>query len=507
MKKLPLGISTLKEILEKDMLYIDKTKMALDLMEGKYYFLSRPRRFGKSLFLDTLHEIFKGNKELFKGLYIYDKYDFTPYPVIKISFGGDLRSVEGIKMNILSTLKSNQRELNIVCEEVHSFAVCFKELIESAYKKYNQKVVILIDEYDKAILDNVDQMSVAIEAKEILKSFYTVMKESDKYLRFVFLTGVTKFAKVSIFSGLNNLKDITLYKKYATICGYTQDDLDSEFKEHLEGTDREKVKEWYNGYNFNGESVYNPFDILLFIDNEFTYKDYWFSTGTPSFLIKLMQQKNYFLPQLENLKSDAKLIDSFNLENMALEPILFQAGYLTIDKVVENEFETLDYYLRVPNKEVAVSLNTTIITFLTDNTNPLELRTRLFRALNSANFELLEETLVSLFASIPYNNYVKNTIGNFEGYYASVIYAYLSSFGLKIVAEDVTNLGRIDLTVTVHNRIYILEFKVGKENALKQIKAKKYHQKYLNESKEIYLLGINFDDKIKNISVFEWEKV
>ncbi|NEW61649.1 ATP-binding protein [Sulfurovum sp. bin170] len=507
MKKLPIGISTLKEILEKDMLYIDKTKMALDLIDGKYFFLSRPRRFGKSLFLNTLHEIFKGNKELFKGLYIYDKYNFTSYPVIKISFGGDLRSADAIKTHLLATLEYNQQQLQIECKRDENFAIFFQELIQETSKKYNQKVVVLIDEYDKAILDNVDQMSVAIEAKEILKSFYSVMKENDRYLRFVFLTGVTKFAKVSIFSGLNNLEDITLYKRYATICGYTQDDLDTSFKKHLEGSDREKVKTWYNGYNFNGEHVYNPFDILLFIRNEFTYRDYWFATGTPSFLIKLMQQKNYFLPQLENLKSDAKLIDSFSLENMALEPILFQAGYLTIDKIVENEFETLDYYLRVPNKEVAVSLNTTIITFLTDNTNPLELRTKLFRALNSANFELLEETLISLFASIPYNNYVKNTIGDYEGYYASVIYAYLSSFGLKIVAEDVTNLGRIDLTITVHDRIYILEFKVGKEDALAQIKAKKYHQKYLSEEKEIYLLGINFDDKVRNISVLAWERV
>jgi hypothetical protein len=448
-----------------------------------------------------------GNRELFQDLYIYDKWNFNKYPVIKISFGGDLRSEEAIKNTILSILDDNQQRLEIESKNIDNFAIYFKDMIKNSYQKHKQKVVVLIDEYDKPILDNLDQIEVGLKAKEILKSFYTILKESDEYLKFVFLTGVTKFSKVSIFSGLNNLEDITLYKKYSTICGYTQNDLDTSFSSYLDGADMQKVREWYNGYNFNGESVYNPFDILLFIKNEFTLKNYWLSTGTPSFLIKLLQQNSYFIPRLENLKTDERLIDSFDIENIALETILFQSGYLTIDKIKVNDFEALDYYLKIPNKEVAISFNDMIIRFLTNNNNPLLIKTDIFRSLRDANLKKFKKTLVSLFASIPYNNYVKNRIANYEGYYASVIYAYIASSGIEIIPEDITNIGRIDLTIKLAQNIFILEFKVGNDDAIKQIKEKNYHQKYLNEDKDIYLIGINFDEEERNIKYFQWEKV
>ncbi len=292
-KKLPIGISTFEEIREDNFIYIDKTKHLLNLVEnGKYYFLSRPRRFGKSLLIDTIKELFEGNRTLFEGLYIYDKWDWSQkYPVIKISMGG-VRSVDELLNTIFRNLETNRDRLSVEIKS-KDYALAFMDLIEETYKKYNQKVVILIDEYDKPILDNIDQFNVAYENREILKRFYTVIKESDRFIKFAMLTGVSKFSKVSIFSGLNNLEDITLHKRFATICGYTQKDIEEDFKELLEGVDLEKLKEWYNGYNFLGDRVYNPFDILLFISNEFAYKNYWFGTGTPTFLIKLLKQKNY----------------------------------------------------------------------------------------------------------------------------------------------------------------------------------------------------------------------
>jgi hypothetical protein len=506
LQKLPIGIQTFSKIREDNYIYIDKTKEAFELIENySYVFLSRPRRFGKSLFLDTLYNIFEGKKEYFKDLYIYDKWDWnTTYPVIKISFAGDLRSSSGLKKVILNILKTSQRRLNVECEEIDELGICFKELIENTYQKYNQRVVVLIDEYDKAILDNLDQMEVAIENREIIKGFYTILKESDEYIKFVFLTGVSKFSKASIFSGLNMLEDISLVPKFGNICGYTQTNIENEFKEYLENIDLEKVKEWYNGYNFLKDPLYNPFDLLKFIKYDFKFSNYWFATGTPTFLIKLIERNNYFLPKLSNLVVGESILDSFDIENINLEVILYQSGYLTIDKMQLTPFETIEYKLKLPNKEVKQSLNDVIINYITNNQLPNS-KTDIYLSLLNQDLELFKNSFISIFASIPYNNFTNNNIQNYEGFYASVIYVYLQSLGLDIIGEDVTNIGRIDLTVKINNLIYIIEFKVGDEDALNQIKSKKYHEKYFSEKKDIYLVGINFDKEIKNISNFQWE--
>ena len=501
LKKLPIGIQTFNELRTKDYLYIDKTKEAYELIESgtKFYFLSRPRRFGKSLFLDTLQDIFEAKKELFEDLYIYDKYNWEEkYPVIKIDFFGDLRSPQSLKKVILSTLRSNQKRLNVQCDDINDFGVCFKELIENIYFTYNQQVVVLIDEYDKAILDNLDQMEVAQENREIIKSFYTVLKGCERYIKFCFLTGVSKFSRASIFSGLNMLKDISLDKRYGNICGYTQDDIETTILPYLNGVDLSKLKNWYNGYNFLKDDMYNPFDILLFIDNDFLYSNYWFSSGTPTFLIKLIKNNNYFLPKLANLTIGEELLDGFDIDNIELEVILYQAGYLTIDKVFIDEDEDIQYSLKLPNREVKSSLNKFIITNLYKDTSLN--KKGLSRALREENLELFKSTLVSIFSSIPYNNYIKNNIANYEGFYASVIYVYLQSLGINIIGEDITNKGRIDLTIIMEEAIYILEFKVGNKDALAQIKEKNYVQKYLDRNKDIYLIGINFDEKEHNLT-------
>jgi len=511
MKKLPIGIQTFSKIREDNYLYVDKTAIALNLIEnGTYYFLSRPRRFGKSLFISTLQALFEGRQELFTGLAAQDRWDWSKkYPVIKISFSGVARTVADMKQDVENILKSNQRRLGITCEKTEDIGGCFHELIEKSFEKYQQKVVILVDEYDKLILDNLDQVEMAKEAREILKDLYTTIKDSDEYIKFAFLTGVSKFAKVSIFSGLNNLKDITLDKRYGTICGYTHNDLQTVFVDHLQDADMNKVREWYNGFNFMGEPVYNPFDILLFIDRDFEFRSYWFATGTPTFLIKLIQQQNYYIPNLADLWGNSSLIDSFDIENIKLEPILFQAGYLSIKDVKENKRGGYEYLLVLPNKEVQLSFNDILIDYLTDQvTAKGRYQDKLYTIFETGNVESLQATLSSLFASIPYNNYVNNTISNLEGYFASVIYAYLASLGLDIIGEDVTNKGRIDLTIKMNENIYILEFKVdGNGNALEQIKEKNYQQKYLATGKTIYLIGIDFSSEKKNITGYNWERI
>jgi len=509
LKKLPIGIQTFEKIREGDYLYVDKTGIIADLVErGSYYFLSRPRRFGKSLLVSTLQALFEGRKELFSGLAIHDQWDWSvKHPVIKISFGGVARNLADMKQLVRGILRSNRDRLQVNCETSLDDGVCLRELIEKAREKYGQKVVILVDEYDKLIVDNLDQVEVAKEGREVLRDLYTTIKDSDEYIRFALLTGVSKFSKVSVFSGLNNLQDISLDKRYATICGYTQNDLETTFADHLQGADMAKVRRWYNGYNFLGEPVYNPFDILLFIDGDFAFRNYWFKTGTPTFLIKLIQQHNYFIPQLNNLRVSETIIDSYDIEKIELEPILFQTGYLSIIDAEETDFGR-EFELAFPNREVAISFNDVIINYLTDESNVLPVKKSLLASLRENDLQHFEQTLTTLFASIPYNNYVNNTISSYEGYYAGVIYAYLASLGLDITAEDVTSKGRIDLTIKLDKTIYIIEFKVdGQGEALKQVRAKNYHEKYVSHGKTIYLIGIDFDSQEKNITNFAWEVV
>jgi hypothetical protein len=506
MQKLPIGIQTFSEIREQNYFYIDKTELALNLIENnKYSFLSRPRRFGKSLFLDTLHNIFEGKKEYFKGLAIEDKWDFEDvYPVIKIDWAGDFKTLESTNKVALKILQENQERLEIECDEDNSPSDCFRDLIRKSYQKYNKPVVILIDEYDKPILDNLEDTKRALENRDFLRSFYVMMKANDAYIKFAFLTGISKFSKASIFSGLNNLEDISLTPKYGNICGYTQANIENEFLPYLKDVDLERVKEWYNGYNFLGDKVYNPFDILRFIKNDLLFKNYWWESGNPYFLITLLKEKNYNLADLENITVGDELLNSFEVDKMRLEVLLFQAGYLTIEEQLELPFGGYEYRLKVPNKEVQMSLNNLFLEYLLDDVSN-EIKKSIYFALMQNNLEAFKETFVSLFASIPYNNYVGNKIEEYEGYYASVFYAYLAASGLHIVAEDVTNQGRIDLTLILEDKIYIIEFKVGSDDALRQIKEKKYAQKYLNQNKEIYLLGINFSKESKNIEKFEWD--
>jgi len=509
LKKLPIGIQTFSEIREDDYVYIDKTAIALKMLQSyKYVFLSRPRRFGKSLFLDTLRNIFEAKKEHFSGLAIEDKWDWSiSYPVIHVNFAkGKLESRVDLDEAIIRTLKNNQETLGIECEEKESVAGCFEELIRKAQEKYNQKVVILIDEYDKPILDNITEPHIAKEIRDGLVNFYSVIKGSDEFLRFAFLTGVSKFTKTSLFSGLNNITDLSLNPQYGDVCGYAQHDVETTFAPYLEGVDMEKLKCWYNGYNFLGSDMYNPFDILLFISNQHFYDNYWFETGTPTFLIELIKKNNYFLPNLTTIKADKKLLNSFDIENLDLEVILYQSGYLTIDKVEQDEDGDIIYTLKIPNKEVKASLNKTIISSLyrdnTLNAKPLS------KALREENLHNFKDALKSIFASIPYNNFTKNTMQAHEGFYASVLYVYLQSLGLDIIGEDVTNRGRIDLTIIMDKTIYILEFKVdGRGDALEQIREKKYYEKYLSHNKDIYLIGIKFDTKERNIESCVWEKI
>ena len=507
MQKLPIGIQTFKDIQTQNYLYIDKTEIALELIENfRYVFLSRPRRFGKSLFLDTLHNIFEGNKNLFEGLDIYDRWDFDDtYPVIRIDWSGNFKTLESTKGVAKKILEENQHRLGVECATDMATDMCFRELIQKAYEKYQKPVVILIDEYDKPILDNIEDIQRAHENRDFLRGIYVQLKANDAFIKFAFLTGITKFARASIFSGLNNIEDISLSPKFGNICGYTQNDIETTLLSHLEGVDLDKLKKWYNGYNFLKDDIYNPFDILKFIRGGQMYDNYWWESGNPYNLITLLQNREFYLPNLQNIRVDKSILASFDIEKIQIESLLFQAGYLTIDHMIEKR-NKIEYLLKVPNMEIQISLNQLLIDYFTQRVES-RIQDDIYDHLESGDTQALEQSLVSLFASIPYSNYTKNKIAIYEGYYASVLYAYFAALGIDIMAEDVTSTGRIDITLLLEDKIYILEFKVGTEDALEQIKQNNYAQKYLSRGKDIYLVGINFNEQSRGIVGFECERV
>lgn len=517
LKKLPIGISSLRTIVESNMAYVDKTAFVHELVQvpGRY-FLSRPRRFGKSLFLDTLKELFEGSEELFRGLYIHDRWDWSKrYPVIKLDFAaGVLRNREELDRAIYEMLEANQQRLGVRCK-AESIPGCFGDLIHYAREKYGQRVVILVDEYDKPILDNIERLDSAADMREGLKNLYSVMKSQDANIQFIFMTGVTKFSKVSLFSGINQLNDITLDSRFATICGYTQHDVETVFSGHLAGVDMKELREWYNGYSFLGEPVYNPFDILLFIDKGCLFRNYWFETGSPGFLIKLFQEHRYFLPDLEALEVSEEILDSFDVERIDPVTLLFQTGYLTIDSVQQRMGE-LGFRLKIPNQEVRVALNNQFIDAYTDITSHrLRYKTGLYDSLCAGDLEGMVSLIKRLFASIPWRNFTKNDLPEAEGYYASVLYAFFASLNAEIIPEDITNHGQVDMTVKLCGYTYVMEIKLergdwmpgdGEANpALEQIRSRGYSEKYRHEpGKGVFEVGLVFSSKERNLVQADW---
>ncbi len=369
--KYPVGISTLSTIINDGYSYVDKTQFAWRMISnGRYYFLSRPRRFGKSMMVSTFNEIFKGNRPLFKNLYMGQldstQYDWQEYPIIRIDFS----IAKGITLEDYMNLSLVEISKNYgITLGAEAYALNFRILIEALYRKYQKPVVILIDEYDKPILDVIDDLPLAIERREILKGFYTVIKSQDEYIRFVFLTGVTKFAKTGVFSGLNHLTDITMNPHYAAICGMTQEELAQNYLEGIHALAEsegltvadclDKIKFWYNGYRFSESplSVYNPFSTLLLL-NELSFKNYWFESGTPTFLIKLIQSQNFNILEAEHAEALASRFSTFEIDSLDPLAVLFQAGYLTI----QDYDKDWDFYrLGYPNYEVEHSFKNILL--------------------------------------------------------------------------------------------------------------------------------------------------
>jgi hypothetical protein len=514
-RKLPIGIQTFRKIREaNDYYYVDKTGFAIDLIEqGSCYFLSRPRRFGKSLLLDTLKDLFEGHQALFTGLSAEKRWDWSKtYPVIRVSFSdGVLQNRAELDQRIRDILRLNREALGLHLPAdlpEDDIAGNFADLIRQAHRSAGQRAVVLIDEYDKPILDNITNSAIALEMREGLKNLYSVLKGSDEHLKFTFLTGVSKFSKVSLFSGLNNLKDITLDARFSALCGYTDIDVDTVFAPELPGLDRELIRQWYNGYNWLGESVYNPFDLLLLFDSR-EFRPYWFETGTPTFLIKLLTARQQFTPDLSRIVAPEALLSTFDVDNIPVEALLFQAGYLTIASAWRIPGR-LELTLKYPNLEVQASLNDTLLQSLTGGLAvPGPQISQLYRLLQAQNLAALKDLFHAFYATIPNDWYRKNELASFEGYYASIFYSYFAALGLDIRLEDTTNKGRIDMAVLFESQVLLFEFKVveltPEGRALQQIKDKGYADKYRARGEPIHLIGVEFSKASRNIVGFEVE--
>ncbi|BDD01979.1 ATPase AAA (plasmid) [Persicobacter psychrovividus] len=520
---LPIGIQTFEDLRigGADYLYIDKTAYIHEMtkLTKGYYFLSRPRRFGKSMLCSTMQALFEGKQELFEGLYIHDKWDWSEqYPVVRIDLGAtEYKDIDDVEARIWKVLRNNALLFEIELEPQTSLGSALEELIFKIHQKCNLKVVVLIDEYDKPVQDTLsNDDDLAARSLSVLRGFYSAIKASDQHIRFCFMTGITKFTGVGLFSGANNFKDITLSPKYGSVCGFTQQELDTCFGDYFEDIDMEEVKAWYNGYNYLGDPVYNPYDILLFLSEEGRVDNYWWDSGQPSFITKIFSQGKVMPYQIDNLVLPSEELKQFDLNHLNLVSLLWQAGYLTIAEQIKIPMRGYRYRMAIPNNEVQVSLNKLFFSDLTTLRQSSQHHNyKAYDAIIDNQLGDFEKAIKAMFASIPYNNYVQNNINKFEGYYASVIYAYLMALGLKTRTEEAISSGRIDMVLETFTHIYVVEFKVNapkpkdgeRGEALDQIHEKKYYKPYLNDGRKIVLIGMHFSDEEKNLNWFKPEEL
>ena len=526
-RNMPIGIQSFEAMRTGSYIYVDKSQFIPKLeVLGRAYFLARPRRFGKSLFLSTLQAYFEGRKELFKGLAI-EKYkeengqEWQNYPVLKLDLNtGDYKDIQELNNVLDAHIKDwcNQFGLEQQSCTAH---LNFAYIIKSLYKKYNQKVVILVDEYDKPLIATLENKELHEAYRSTLKAFYSVIKSSNDYLHLSFLTGVTKFSKVSIFSDLNNLYDISFTSEYSTLCGITQEELERNFSVEIEQIAKEygvsypqmiaKLKQKYDGYHFSKQmiGIYNPFSLCNALQDK-ELKDYWFSSGTPTFMVRLLEENAFDIPDLEgNMRVDAKNIDDYRIDYANMTPLLFQAGYLTI-----KDYEKDDdiYVLGYPNDEVKYAFLYSLAIVYTRGKASVqgEFRIGLFKdAMKQGNIEKVLTLIKALLASIPYDSFSKDKVTLREYTYQTTIYLIFRLMGQYVRTEVHSSKGRSDVEVETKDAIYIFEFKVGGKpiDALAQIKEAGYAEKYEASGKNVFLIGATISRNKRTLSKWQIEKV
>ena len=541
-RRLPTGIQNFRQIREEGYYYVDKTRYAGRIAggDGKHYFLSRPRRFGKSLFVDTLKELYEGSEPLFRGLAVHDAWDWSKRrAVVRLSFaGGNFRRPGELQASVMQQLAGAERRAGLPASEVPTPSGRFAGLLEALHESTGERVVVLVDEYDKPILNALEGPASATNAqggtppptgaqaqanRDDLRGLYGTLKDCDAHVERTLLTGVSKFSKVSLFSDLNFLTDLTLDPRYATVCGYTEADLDGVFAPELPGLDREQIRAWYNGYNWRGaENVYNPWAILhLFQSRE--YKAHWFETATPRFLVDTLIERGFSAPDLEGLHADDDLLSAFDVASVGTEALLFQAGYLTI--VAEEELDGYaQYRLGYPNREVRRGLSRGLLDALAPRWRSAGSGVALRRLLAAGDWTGLEALFRTFLAAIPHDWHRRNDIARYEGYWSSLFYAWFQASMDGVAVEDATSRGRLDMAVVFGDVACVFEFKVtgrapsdagpgsagvstapASGSALAQLRARRYGDKYRVPNRRVYLIGVEIGTESRDLTAFDVE--
>ncbi len=514
---LPIGESSFQNIREWHFYYVDKTTHIWNLAEKPgYYFLSRPRRFGKTLLVDTMQQLFEGDEKLFRGLHIHEHWDWSvSNPVVRLSFDGNYSKHGELEKDVIEQFEIIERRYQLEpAVKSDSGPRRFRNIINRLHHTTGEKVVVLVDEYDKPILDLLEDKEQAKVNRDYLHGVYGIIKGCAQSIRFVFVTGISMYSKVNLFSGLNNLEDISLDPRYATICGYTDTDIDTVFAPELEGLDRDQIRHWYNGYSWLGEEkVYNPFDVLLLFKKR-EFEPHWYRTGTPSYLYNLMAEGKLNTLEFENLGMDKEELSSFEVGSVSTNALLFQCGYLTITGQQVRSERTF-YTLYYPNQEVRLSMNRELLRAAGANLGEVFKRgDSMSRLLAENDFVGFERQLRSLFSGMPYQWHIRNMLSRHEGFYASVLYACFTANGIDIRPEESSSRGRADLVVLHAGQVFVLELKVvlgltAKAAAIKgmrQMRERGYAEKYEGSGKAVHLLALAFNGLRRNLAAVSVER-
>jgi hypothetical protein len=534
MKKLPLGRQNFSEIINENLLYIDKTDSVYNLIEqAKLYFLARPRRFGKSLLISTFRHLFEGKKDLFKDLYIGQStdYDFPVYPVLQFNFAKLGHKIKNLEEELINQIESYARDFQIKLEKT-SLSTRFFTLIKGIAER-GKPVVLLVDEYDKPIIDFLTEIEKANANREILRGFFSPLKDLDSqgYLRFLFITGVSKFSRVSLFSDLNNLMDLSKSPLSSDLLGITQEELEANFKHHIDfgithfGTTKDEflknVKAWYNGYSYDGKiTLYNPFSLLTFFTN-YQFDNYWFETGTPTFLVETIKNQYVNPRELEHIEVDNYFFNSFSLEDLDIVGLLYQTGYLTI-KEATFSFSGSQYVLGYPNIEVRHSMIYNLTQAYVHKTKSIvsSAMVNMINGLKKGKVEIFIQQLKIILSDISYHLHPKDRkkekneaelFKMWEGYFQAIIYLVTSYMDMIVQSEVTTHKGRLDLIAQTEDFIYLMEFKLDgtSSDAIEQIKNRAYAAAYQNSLKTVFLVGVNFSKEERNVeswAIEVWER-
>ncbi|MFT6937146.1 MAG: hypothetical protein ACJA1N_001446 [Saprospiraceae bacterium] len=531
MKKLPLGRQDFSEIINEDLLYVDKTDRVYNIIEqGKLYFLSRPRRFGKSLLISTFRHLFEGKKELFKDLYLGKStdYAFKKYPVLQFNFADFGHKVENLEAELVNKIQLYANEFNVKIGTT-SLSAQFIALVQGIAEK-GKPVVLLIDEYDKPIIDFFTEYDKATANQKILRDFFSPLKglDSKGYLHFLFITGVSKFSKVSLFSDLNNLTDLSIDNPLSNdLLGITHDELENNFQDYIQqvsqilGVSAEQllihIKEWYNGYSYNGIiKLCNPFSLLTFFQAQH-FGNYWFVTGTPTFLVEKIRSEGLNPKELEDLVVNEEFFHKFSLKHLDIRGLLFQTGYLTLKRIQRRIYGSR-YYLDYPNLEVKRALTHNLVeAFTYKKTSVVSIAlVKMEQGFEEGNIEKFIEQLKIIIADIAHHLHPPKNKKNdenalfqmWEGYFHTIVYLVTSYMKMYVQSEVTKHKGRLDLVAETDDFIYLMEFKLDgtSENAIEQIKTREYAATYKNSEKIVFLVGVNFSKEDRNVEGWEAEQ-